>query len=309
MAVLIKTTSEQTAAEWKRLLLRDLGAWDVHIWPDIPAPADIRYALVWRPMPGFFASYPRLKAIVSLAAGIDHLRNDPSLPPDIPIIRSTGRPLARQLTEYVLYYALRFHRGFDVYQHQQRERVWKAHAYALAPERRVGVMGLGAIGSEIASTFHGMGFDVAGWSRSAKALPFPTYAGVAQLHGFLHRSDIVICVLPLTRETTGLLDSAAFAAMPAGGLFINIGRGPLVDEDALLHALNREHLAAAVLDVFEIEPLPCNSPLWTHPRITLTPHIAGDVQPSWGAPAAAQAIRRMEAGEPIANVTNSDVGY
>lgn len=301
--------SQRTAEIWQARLSATLGGEPISLWPHVDDPTSVRIALVYRPVPGFFGHFPSLNAIVSLSAGVDHLKGDPTYPPALPVTRLTGPHMAAMLVEYALYCTLRFHRDFDVYESQQASHVWKPHRQHLARDRRIGVMGTGVIGAEIGRAFVRLGFDVSGWARSARDLGFPVLAGRHGLAPFLARSDIVICTLPLTKETRGILGAAAFAAMPTGASLINIGRGELIDEDALLSGLSSGHLRGAALDVFPTEPLPSTSPLWDHPKVLITPHIGGDVLEEWGIEAAADAIRRIRAGNPTQYVYDADRGY
>lgn len=295
--LVIRTTHADTARDWRDRLAALMPERAVHIWPEVPRPERIGYALVWRPPAGMAAQLPNLAAVLTLSAGVDHLANDPTLDPAIPVIRLSGPALARQLAGHALHFVLRHHRGFDRYDAQQQAGLWQPHPIPLADDCRVGVLGLGAIGQEIADLLLRLGYDVAGWARTPRTGAFPVFTGADGLDALLARSDILVNVLPLTPATTGLIDGRALARLPAGAALINIGRGPTVDTAALLCALDSGGLSRAVLDVFETEPLPADSPLWRHPRVTVTPHIAGDVQPAWGAAAAARLIRELEAGK------------
>lgn len=307
--LVIRTTHAATAADWRDRLAGLMPDRAVHVWPDVPAPERIGYALVWQPPAGMSAALPRLAAVLTLSAGVDQLASDPTLDPAIPVIRLSGPALAAQLAGYALHHVLRHQRGFDRYDAQQRAGLWQPHPVPLAGDYRVGVLGLGETGGEIAGLLLRLGFDVAGWARRPREADFPVHTGTDGLDRVLARSDILVSVLPLTPQTTGLLDARALALLPRGAALINIGRGPTLDTAALLAALDSGALGRAVLDVFETEPLPAGSPLWRHPRVTVTPHIAGDVQPAWGAAAAARAIRDLEAGGGLSTLFDPATGY
>ena len=306
---LLFLSPDDPADAWRAELQARIPDLDVRIWPEIGDPAEIDLALVWRPPPGELARYPNLRAILSLGAGIDGLIADPELP-DVPIARMVDPSLTRTMTEYVLLAVLRHHREFDRFERAQRAREW---AYAFPPQaadRRVGIMGLGELGAAAAGRLVAHGFQVLGWSRSAKALDgVVSFAGRSELHNFLHRTEILVCLLPLTAETVGILDAATFAELPHGACVINVARGQHLVENDLVHALNSGRLAGATLDVFREEPLPPGSPLWSNPKVLVTPHVASYSLPATAADGVAANIRRALAGEPLLHQVDRARGY
>ena len=306
---LLFLSPDDPADAWRAELQARIPDLDVRIWPEVGDPAEIDLALVWRPPPGELARYPNLRAILSLAAGIDGLIADPELP-DVPIARMVDPSLTRTMTEYVLLAVLRHHREFDRFERAQRAREW---AYAFPPQaadRRVGIMGLGELGAAAAGRLVAHGFQVLGWSRSAKALDgVVSYAGRSELHTFLHRTEILVCLLPLTAETVGILDAATFAELPHGACVINVARGQHLVENDLVHALDSGRLAGATLDVFREEPLPPGSPLWSNPKVLVTPHVASYSLPATAADGVAANIRRALAGEPLLHQVDRARGY
>ncbi len=306
---LLFLSPDDPAEAWRAELQARIPNLDVRIWPDVGAPAEIELALVWRPPPGELARYPNLRAILSLAAGIDGLIADPDLP-DVPIARMVDPSLTRTMTEYVLLAVLRHHREFDRFERAQRAREW---AYAFPPQaadRRVGLMGLGELGSAAARALVAHGFQVLGWSRTPKVLDgVVSYPGRSELHAFLHRTDILVCLLPLTTDTVGILDAATFAELPHGASVINVARGQHLVENDLIEALDSGHLGGATLDVFREEPLPRDSPLWHHPKVLVTPHIASYSVPATAADGVAANIRRALAGEPLLHQVDRARGY
>lgn len=306
---LLFLSRDDPAEAWRDELLRRMPEFDVRIWPEVGDPDQIEVALVWQPPPGELRRYPNLKAILSLGAGVDGLLADPTVP-DLPLARMVDPSLTRTMAEYVLLAALRHHRGFDRFEREQRERRW---AYAFPPqagERRVGVMGLGELGAAAAQLLAAHGFVVFGWSRTPKALDgVVSYAGRSELHAFLHRTDILACLLPLTEETRGILDAETFAGLPHGACVINAARGEHLVEHDLIAALDSGHLAGATLDVFREEPLPEGSPLWRHPKVLITPHVASYCAPASAADGVVVNIRRALAGEPLANQVDRAQGY
>jgi glyoxylate/hydroxypyruvate reductase len=306
---LLFLSPDDPADAWRAELQARISDLDVRIWPEVGDPAEIELALVWRPPPGELARYPHLRAILSLGAGIDGLIADPELP-DVPIARMVDPSLTRTMTEYVLLAVLRHHREFDRFERAQRAREW---AYAFPPQaadRRVGIMGLGELGAAAAGRLVAHGFQVLGWSRSAKALDgVVSYAGRSELHTFLHRTEILVCLLPLTAETVGILDAATFAELPHGACVINVARGQHLVENDLVHALDSGRLAGATLDVFREEPLPPGSPLWSNPKVLVTPHVASYSLPATAADGVAANIRRALVGEPLLHQVDRARGY
>jgi len=279
-------------------------------WPDVPDPAAIEFAAVWKYPPGTLKKFPNLKLVSSLGAGIDHILGDPDFPADLPFVRLVDPTLTTGMVEYALWATLRYHRQMVEYEAFQRAADWHPMEAPSTPARRVGIAGIGAIGGAIARTVAGLGFDVAGWSRGGHKLPgIASFAGAEGWVPFLARTDILICVLPLTEATRGILDARAFAAMPAGGFVVNIARGGHVVDADLLAALDRGHLAHATLDVTDPEPLPAGHRFWGHPKITLTPHIASLTDPRTAVPQVVDNFRRFRAGKPLINRVDRANGY
>jgi len=248
---------------WQRELAKASPGLEVRAWPEVGEPRDIDYALVWKPHPGVLAGLPNLKAIFSLGAGVDHIFADPELPDGVPVTRIVDADLTAGMSEYVLLHVLRYHRNQPALDAQQRDHVWDMRLAELrqARETSVGLLGLGELGSDAAVKLSMMGFDVAGWSRTAKAMRgVDTYAGAVELPAFLARTRILVCLLPLTPATAGILNAATFAALPPGSYVINAGRGGLLVEADLIPALDSGWLAGATLDVFATEPLPADHP-------------------------------------------------
>ena len=301
--------------EWADLFRAQAGARSVRCWPDDPGdPAEIGYACLWRAPAGLLGTLPNLKLIVNLAAGVDRLFADPKLP-HVPIIRAVHPDLSMRVTEYVVLHTLRYHRRQALYDAQQRERVWREHAQPAASEVAVGVMGLGAIGSEAARVLARIGFRVAGWSATAKRIDgIEVFHGPDGLDQFLARTEILVCLLPLTEATRGILNRRIFGKLKrdgaAGGAFlINAGRGALQVDADILGALDDGTLSGATLDVFPQEPLPPDSPMWSHPKVTVTPHNAGDILPAVLVADVMQQIERLERGEPLRNTVDRTRGY
>jgi len=312
-------------------LLVALGSGDPDPWvkqfrallPDRPIvklgdsydPASIEFAMTWHHPPGSLAHYPHLKAVFSMGAGVDHLFRDTELP-DVAIARVVDPDLTNRMSEYVILHALSIMRQTRRYREQQNHLQWIDDDWQpAASEVRVGVMGLGVLGSDAAQKLKHIGFKVAGWSRSPKSIDgIQCFSGDAGLSSFLARTDILIVLLPLTDETRGIINRKLLKGLARDGRvaapsLINAGRGNLQIETELLECLNDGTLHEAVLDVFQTEPLPVTSPLWTHPRVTITPHNASVSDPVAIANAIAAQIRRVEKGEPLLNTVSRAKGY
>jgi glyoxylate/hydroxypyruvate reductase A len=309
MALLFRSTVD-SAARWRSQLTRLTHELDVRVWPEIGDPTEIDYALVWRPETGFLASLPSLKLILSLGAGVDHLLGDPQLPRHIPIVRLVDPHMTDAMSEYVILQVLRLHRRDLDYRAQQEAGIWRELDQQNAAEQRVGILGLGELGQDAAKKLKALGFDVAGWSRSQKSLPGVTsFAGAAGFAPLLSRSEILICLLPLTTETEEILNASTLALLPRGAALVNAARGAHLVEEDLLAALASGQVSAAVLDVFRQEPLPADHPFWRHPRVILTPHVAAFTNPTTAAPIILDNIRRFEDGRPLLNRVDLARGY
>ena len=274
-------------------------------------PEDISYFVGFRPEPGFLKTLPNLKAVISLGAGVDGFLKDPDYPRLVPLVRSVDPNLAIQMSEYVAMHVLMIHRDQRFFDAAQREQQWRQRMLRRnARDIRVGILGLGTIGGRIARRLMAFDFPVLGWSRSHKEVPgIATYSGKDGLPAFLSQSDILVCVLPLTDETRGILNAGLFAQLPKGAWVINVARGAHLIEEDLIAALDNFHLAGAVLDVFQNEPLPQDSPIWTHPKIVATPHIAGIPDPGFAPAYVEVCIRRSEAGEKLPTAIDMRRGY
>ncbi len=309
MTLLFYSTVD-SAARWRAQLQQLTKELDVRVWPEIGDRADIRYALVWRPEPGLLASLPNLELILSLGAGVDHLLGDRHLPRHLSIVRLVDPHMTAAMSEYVALQVLRLHRGDLDYRAQQERRDWRERDQKNAADRRVGILGFGELGQDAAGKLRALGFDVAGWSRSEKTVAgIECHAGAAGLPRLLARSEILVCLLPLTAETEGILNARALASLPRGAALVNAARGAHLVEEDLLAALASGQISAAVLDVFREEPLPADHPFWHHPRILVTPHVAAFTNPATAAPIILDNIRRFEAGQPLLNRVDPARGY
>ncbi|MEN9773485.1 MAG: hypothetical protein RL322_555 [Pseudomonadota bacterium] len=309
MALLFHSQVDDPLA-WRDALIRLDPACDFRIWPHCGDVRQIEAALVWKPPQDLIDALPNLRLLINLGAGVDHLLSAPGLPPSIPIARIVDAEMNRMMAQYVLLATLRHHRNFGAFERAGRLRQWDYIHPRSAADRTVGVMGLGQLGSTAALELARQGFQVRGWSRSPKALPgVLTFQGEDSLHLFLSKTDILVILLPLTPETRKLIDGAALASMPRGACLINVGRGPLVDEQALIEALDSGQLSEATLDVFNVEPLPPEHPLWERPQVLITPHLASIALPESGAVQVLDNLKRLREGLPLLNLVDRKRGY
>jgi glyoxylate/hydroxypyruvate reductase len=297
-------------APWAAALPRHLPEIDLRCWPDLGDPAAIEAALVWLPPPGALAMLANLRVIHVLGAGVEHVLADPALPARVPVVRLVDPWMTAAMGEYVALQVLRLHRRDLVYRDQQARRIWHEHEQPSAAERRVGILGLGVLGSEAALRLEVLGFDVAGWSRRGRRIKgIARFEGPDGLTALAARSEILVCLLPLTPETENILDARLFAALPRGAAIVNCARGAHLVEADLIAALDSGRISAAVLDVFREEPLPPTHPFWRHPQIIITPHAAAATNPRTAAPIVAAALRSVAAGKTPANVVARERGY
>lgn len=296
--------------EWRRIVTPLLPDVDFRVWPDVGPTEEVEMVVAWNAPPGAFEGLINLKAIFWLGAGVDQLLRDPALPWRVPIVRLVDPSLTRQMTAYVLLGVLRHHRLAAAYEAQQRAARWASLPRPDPAHCRVGIMGLGALGTDAARKLLSLGFEVSGWSRTPKRLEgVKTHHGRERLKPFLGECDVVVCLLPLTPETRDILDAEAFAAMKKGAYLVNAARGEHVVEEDLLEGLESGQISGATLDVFGTEPLPPDHPFWRHPRVTVTPHTAADTLAHAVAPQVVENYRRMKRGEALPNLVDLDRGY
>jgi len=254
-----------------------------------------------------FAPFTRAKAVLNLWAGVEDVVGNPTL--QIPLARMVDHGLTQGMMEWVAGHVLRHHLGMDAHILGQ-DGFWRKDIPPLAQDRHVTVLGLGELGQTCAEALRGLGFAVTGWSRSAKDIPgIICRSGEAGLHAALQEAEILVLLLPLTAQTENLLNTRTLALLPRGAVIVNPGRGPLIDDVALLAALDAGRIGHATLDVFRVEPLPPTHPYWAHPRVTVTPHIASETRPVTASQVIAENIRRAETGEPLLHLVDRDRGY
>jgi glyoxylate/hydroxypyruvate reductase A len=301
--VRILFASETEKAEFWLPLLREALPRDTFVTDDY----DVDVALVATPPPGLLARLKGTKLIQSLWMGVEKLLADPGLPKGVPIARLIDPGMVAAMSESVLAHVLDWHRHHYRYRAQQAERQWRRRKQYLASDRTVGILGLGELGGDAAKKLHALGFNVAGFSRRPKNLP--GVQSFTDLQSMLRISDAVVCLLPLTPETRGILNGRNLGLIKEHGCVVNLARGPQIVMPDLLHALDSGHLAHAYLDVFDSEPLPPSDPLWKHPGVSITPHSAALTEPRTAVPKIVENIERVRRGETPRHLVDFDAGY
>jgi len=295
--------------QWARLFAQKAPEIEFRLWPDIGDPASIRYLAAWQPPEDLARTLPNLEVVFSVGAGIDQFDLS-AVPAHVPVVRMIEPGIIEGMVEYVTQAVLTIHRDLFDYALQQVAREWREMPVCAAASRRIGVLGLGVLGTAVLERLRLFGFPCAGWSRKPRTLDgIDCYAGTEALTAFLARTDVLICLLPLTEATRGLLDAKLFAALPQGASLVNVGRGPQLNQDDLLTALASGQLRNAVLDVTDPEPLPATHALWGHPRVRITPHIASATRPDTAVDVVLDNIRRHSAGEPLLGEIDRSCGY
>jgi glyoxylate/hydroxypyruvate reductase A len=308
MSILYRSDAPRAAA-WAKYFAEHAPDLEFRIWPDAGNLREVEYLIAWQVPAGFAAQMPNLKVLFSSGAGIDHVDLS-AVPAHVPLVRMVEPGIINGMVEYVSLAVLALHRDFFDYVTQKLARSWNPLEVPPASARTIGVMGMGSLGCAVLERLASYGFRLRGWNRSPRSMQgVETFAGGDQLKPFLAGCDVLICLLPLTPATQGILNREVFAALPTGAALINVGRGPhLVDAD-LLAALGSGQLSRAILDVTEPEPLPPEHPFWTHPRVFVTPHVASMTQPETAAPILLENIRRHQRGEPLTDVIDRCRGY
>ena len=279
----------------------------IETWPDIDKPEQVEFAIVWKQPAGCLAGFTNLKAIQCFGAGVDSILSDVSLP-DVPIARIVDPMLTATMVRYLEGVVNHYRLRLDQFGQLQRQQQWKPKSPRKL--KQLCVLGLGELGAAVAAHFVQAGFAVSGWSRTPKTLTqVQCYAGNDGLTAAVADADVIICLLPLTADTENLLNQKFFQQLKRGSIFVNVARGAIVDDAALLQALNSGQLEAACLDVFRQEPLPAEHPFWQHPAILITPHVSAVTNVSTAVTQIAENYRRSQHGEAIANQVDRQRGY
>jgi glyoxylate/hydroxypyruvate reductase A len=300
-------TAGDNGACWVDALAREFPHASISIWPRTEATID--YALVWKPPPAMIAALSGARAVFNLGAGVDGIADSPDWPPGVPLVRLEDAGMAEQIVEYVTYAVLRCYREFGAYETAQAAAQWSVRPRLDKRTFGIGLLGMGVLGTHVARVLLSFGFPIVCCSRNRKELPGVTSFTPDQIDPFLASCRVLICMLPLTRATRGLLDRHKLSHLPRGAFVVNVARGALIVERDLIAQIDSGHLAGAMLDVFENEPLPAEHAFWHHPGITLTPHISAVTSIAQSVEQIAAKIGRVEAGLPISGVVDAARAY
>jgi len=310
MAILLSTKAA-IMAEWRDAMLAVDPSLDIRLFPDAGEPSEIEVAVCWSSHDmAELRRYPNLGLLISMGAGVDHLLRSPGPPPGVPVARLKDDRLTTAMGEWVLLNVLRFHRQDAEYRAQQALRLWRELPAPDTAQRRVGILGLGQLGAHAAGLLRMLGFPVLGWTRQPRELAGVTcFAGTEGLRAMLGQSDILVCLLPLTPQTRGIINRETLALLPPGSFVLNSGRGGHVVADDLLAALDSGHIAGAALDVFEPEPLPAEHRFWGHEKVLVWPHASSITIPRSAAPQVVENIHRLRQGRALINLVDFSAGY
>jgi len=303
-------STAETADRWAEPLRTALPEDELHFDADTVPPGKVDVVLTAAPAPGALAQFTRLKLIQSIWMGVETLVADPTLPRDVPLARMIDPSMTRAMVETAAAHVLNAHLRLDDLARQQREARWKLLRNPTADARVVGILGMGELGRAVAQMLRKLGFQVRGWSRTPKEIEgVESFSGEEGLPAFLSGSEILVALVPLTPQTAGMIDADFLARLPVGAVLINLARGGVVNDDDLLAALDSGRLRHAVLDVFNIEPLPAEHRYWRHARVTVTPHMAALTNPYTAAAFVAENLRRLRSGEPLLGLVDRSRGY
>ena len=309
MRILLYRGDGQVGA-WAEDVARALPGVETLGWQEGDTLTDCDYAVLWNPSAALLGQLGKVKAVFLMGAGADAILKFGDALPAVPLVRLGDAGMAVQMAEYVAYATLRYYRRFDEYEQQARHGLWSPLPVYAKEDFTVGVMGLGKLGLRVVETMRSFGFPVRGWSRTPKALPgVDCHAGLDSLDAFLSGTRVLVSLLPLTPDTSNLLDRRRLGTLPQGAYVINVARGAQIAEPDLLALIRSSHIAGATLDVFRNEPLPAPHPFWDEPRITITPHISAVTLRDEAVRQIAFKIAAFERGQPVDDIVDRNLGY
>lgn len=295
---------------WVEVLKNQHPGLNIYVYPEEHDKEEVEFALAWNHPRGLFKNYPNLKVVASMGAGVDHIICDPALPEDIKITKVVDDRLTSDMSAFVLALVLDHLRNLHYYSMQQKNAEWDRKDYTRIDNVEIGIMGLGVLGKAVGEKLVLNGFNVSGWSTSPKEIEgIESFHGDEGLEEFLEKTEILICLLPLTPQTENILNKELFEKLPENAYIINVARGEHLVEHDLLEMIDNGHLSGAALDVFREEPLPEEHPFWQHPQIQVTPHVASITRPESVVPQIVENYEKMMEGEPLDNLVERNKGY
>ncbi len=309
MSLLI-VSSGKDPKDWITALKNQHPGLNIYVYPEDHDREKVEYALTWKHPRGLFKNYPNLKVIASMGAGVNHIISDPGLPKNVKITKIIDPQLKSDMSAFVLSLVMNHIRNLGYYKEQEVQQNWQPLYYRRIEDVKIGIMGLGALGTAVGKKLEKVGFNVYGWARTSKDVDnITTFAGEEELNEFLENSEILVCLLPLTPQTQTILNQDLFKKLPKKAYIINVARGEHLEENDLLEMIDSGHLSGAALDVFNEEPLPEEHPFWKHQKVRITPHIATITKPELVVSQIIENYERMMDEEPLKNVVEMDRGY
>ncbi|WP_019039027.1 2-hydroxyacid dehydrogenase [Psychroflexus tropicus] len=308
MSIVLVSTSRDPK-KWYKALKEKNEDLDIQIYPDIERPEDIEFAISWKHPDGLYKNYPNLEVVASMGAGVNHILKDEDLPPKVRVTRIVDDQLTKDMSQFVLLQCLAVSRNLFTHLKDQSSKSWSPRAYQTPPKTNIGIMGYGVLGKEAGKVLKANGFNVIGYANTSKIVDGIKVYGADQQDEFLDQTQILVCLLPVTSSTKGVLNFELFQKLKDEAYLINVARGEHLLEADLIKAIDTGKLKGASLDVFQEEPLPESHPFWEHENIQITPHVASMTDPESVANQLLENYRRMKNGEALLNVVDVQKGY
>lgn len=308
MSILLVSTT-RNPDKWASTLKEKNKSLDIQIYPDVERPEDVEFAISWKHPEGLYKDFPNLKVIASMGAGVNHILKDDELPEGVKVTRIVDDQLTKDMSQFVLLQCLAVSRNLFIHLQDQSNKNWKPKSYQTPEKTSVGIMGYGVLGQEAGKVLKANGFDVIGYANSSKTVDGIQVYGADRLDDFLSKTQILVCLLPVTSETKGILDMDVFKKLKEKAYLINVARGEHLVEADLISAVDKDIIEGASLDVFQEEPLPETHPFWNHPKIQITPHVASMTDPESVANQLLENYKRMQNGDSLMNEVDVSKGY
>jgi len=308
MSIVIVSTA-RASSHWVKTLKEKDESLDIQVYPDVKRPEDIEFAISWKHPEGLYQNYPNLKVIASMGAGVNHILKDENLPKNVKVTRIVDEQLTKDMGQFVLLQCLAISRNLFTHLHDQKRKHWEVKRYQTPEQTKVGIMGYGVLGQEAGRALKANGFSVVGYANSSKTVDGIRVYGADEQGQFLKQTQILVCLLPVTPNTQGVLNIQLFKKLQPNAYLVNVARGEHLVEKDLISAIDQGFIKGASLDVFQEEPLPESHPFWNHKDIQITPHIASMTDPESVAKQLLDNYKRMKDGESLINEVNRNKGY